>query len=203
MTAMKNVLEPEQGNGIAIVEAEPYRVFVEITGSADLILHRWNCEGVANKSKAKKNSVEKKTDDLESFVYRDEDGRVAIPGEYLRQSIINAAKYKSDPRSPRKSMMDLMKAAFIVNEKYCSLGVKKWDYVDTRRVVIQRAGINRSRPAFHVGWKISATIEIILPEYLDEYLLHEIIQLAGRVVGIADFRPSYGRFNVTGYERLS
>src|SRR5215472_17621451 len=78
----------------------PYIAAVAITGSADFLFHRWNSDAVETKAKSAKGSAAKKTDDLESFVYRSDDGCLAIPGEYLRQSIIGAAKFQQDPRSP-------------------------------------------------------------------------------------------------------
>ncbi len=91
----------------------PYVVDVTIEGVADILFHRWSNEAVEAKAKAAKNSKAKKEDDIESFVYRNEEGEICIPGEYLRQSIIYAAKFKQDPRSPRKSAFDLFKAGII------------------------------------------------------------------------------------------
>ena len=76
----------------------PYSVAVTVQGNSDFLFHRWNCESVAEKSLAAKGSKAKKTDDLESYVYRNDNGNLAIPGEYLRQAAIETAKYKQDPR---------------------------------------------------------------------------------------------------------
>ncbi len=122
---------------------QPYRVLIELEGVCPLLFHRWNNESVEAKSKAKKGSVEKKTDDVESFIWRNEKGNVCIPGEYLRQTIIHAAKYEQDPRSPRKSMMDLMKAALVSLTELADTGLKDADYLDKRRVVIQRSAVTR------------------------------------------------------------
>jgi hypothetical protein len=125
---------------------------VAIQGSADLLFHRWNCEAVEAKSKAEKGSSAKKTDDLESYVYRNDGGELCIPGEYLRQALIHAAKFRQDPRSPRKSAMDLYKAGVVSLTNLATLGVSDWDYEDRRRVVIQRSGVTRVRPALRAGW---------------------------------------------------
>lgn len=68
--------------------------------------------------------------------------------------------------------------------------------------MIQRNGITRSRPAMKEGWKASFILMVNLPEYIDEQLLNSTIQAAGKLIGLADFRPSYGRFNVTRFEVL-
>jgi hypothetical protein len=49
--------------------------------------HAWNNEAVAEKSAARKNSKAKKTDNVESFVYRTPEGEIAIPGTYLKGSL--------------------------------------------------------------------------------------------------------------------
>lgn len=178
---------------------EPYTCEVTIEGTADFLFHRWNCESVDAKGKAAKNSKSKKTDDIESYVYRNEKGNLCIPGEYLRMAIIGAAKFKQDPRSPRKSAMDLYKAAIIPLTNLSDLGVKTWDYEDRRRVVIQRSGINRTRPAMRAGWKVSFEFMVNLPEYVSRHDLNDTIAMAGRLIGVGDFRPTFGRFQVVKF----
>lgn len=200
---MKKVIggdSPSNGANNLIEQGMPYQVLIEIEGSSDFLFHKWNCEAVEEKSRAAKGSKAKKLDDLETFVYRDENGFLSIPGEYLRGAIIHAAKFKQDPRSPRKSAMDLFKAGVVSLTNMASVGVKDWDYVDKRRVVIQRSAITRSRPALNKGWKCEIMLAILVPEYIDQFLLQEIVNIAGRLVGIGDFRPTFGRFNVTKFE---
>jgi hypothetical protein len=187
------------GGKVAINAELPYVANVSIRGSADVLFHRWNAESVETKGKAAKNSAAKKTDDVESYVYRDENGMICMPGEYLRGAIIQASKFRQDPRSPRKSAMDLYKAAIVSLTPLASFGTKDWDYEDRRRVVIQRAGINRIRPAMRVGWTCDFRFLVTLPEYVNQDQLHEVVTLAGRIGGVGDFRPTYGRFSVVKY----
>lgn len=193
---------PTNGGELLINMQKPYRVLVELEGTCPLLFHRWNNESVEAKSKAKKGSAEKKTDDIESFLWRDDSGTVCIPGEYIRQAVIHAAKYEQDPRSPRKSMMDLMKAALVSLTELCSTGLKEPDYIDKRRVVIQRNAVTRSRPALKEGWKVKAILMVNLPEYVEAQKLNALLQQAGRIIGLADFRPSFGRYNVIGFQVL-
>lgn len=199
LAPVREITEPTNGAAATIRASEPYIVTVQITGSADLLFHRWNAEAVDEKAKAAKNSVAKKSDDVESYVYRGSDGRLALPGEYLRQSIITAAKFRQDPRSPRKSAMDLFKAGIASLTALASLGVEKWDYEDRRRVVIQRSGVNRVRPAMRAGWTATFEIMVLLPEYIGRADLNDTISAAGRLVGVGDFRPTFGRFQITKF----
>lgn len=190
---------PTNGGESVFAASEPYVARVTIQGSADYLYHRWNCEAVEAKAKAAKGSAAKKTDDIETYVYRTDDGELAIPGEQLRMAIINAAKFRQDPRSPRKSAMDLYKAGMIVLTPLAPVGQKNWDYEHKCRVVIQRNGITRTRPALKSGWSVEFDIQINLSEYISPQDLNDVVYNAGRLLGIGDFRPTYGRFQVTSF----
>lgn len=178
---------------------KPYVAHVGITGTAGLLMHRWSCEDVAAKAAASKGSAAKKTDNVESYVWRCPDGTLGIPGEYLRMSIVNAARYRQDPRSPRKMAMDLFKAGVVALTDIASLGAVVWDALDQRRVTVQRSGVTRQRPMMHPGWTLDIDLLVNTPEYIPPLLLQEVISDAGRLVGIADFRPTYGRFVVSRF----
>lgn len=180
--------------------SKPYIAVVTIEGTSPILFHRWQNEAVAEKAAASKNSRAKKTDNLDSYVYRTDAGTIGIPGEYLRGAIVNAARFRQDPRSTRKSAMDLYRAVVISLTDVADTGVKDPDYIDRRRVTIQRAGITRERPALKAGW--TATFELLVqaPEYVGHRDLLDVITQAGRLIGVGDFRPSFGRFAVTRFE---
>jgi hypothetical protein len=186
-----------------LAASEPYRVQITLQGTSTLLFHRWNCDAVEAKAKAAKGSAAKKTDDVESYVYRNETGELCIPGEYLRQSIAGpagAAKFRQDPRSSRKSALDLYKAGVVSLTELATLGVKDWDLLDQRRVTVQRAGITRMRPAMLAGWRAEFDLQVLLPEYIPPMDLLDVITRAGQLVGVGDFRPTYGRFAVIRFE---
>jgi hypothetical protein len=126
-----NALAPVSNDGSGILALnEPYAVEFTITGTSPLLFHRWSVEGVAEKAAAAKGSAAKKTDDVNSYIWRLTSGEVGLPGEYVRQACILAAKFRQDPRSPRKSAMDLYKAALVSLTDLASLGTADWDYLD-------------------------------------------------------------------------
>ena len=195
-TALKPVSD---GADETIAIGEPYTVSVTIRGSSDLLFHRWSNEAVAEKAAAAKGSRAKKSDNLESYVYRCDNGNIGLPGEYLRQSIIYAAKFRQDPRSPRKSAFDLYKAGLVALTVLADLGVPEADYIDRRRVLVQRNAITRERPAIREGWTATIDLMVLVPEYIDRTTLLEVIGSAGRLIGVGDFRPTYGRFAVSNF----
>jgi hypothetical protein len=197
---MATNIAPVSNDAEALVAVQqPERVTVTIEGVTPILFHRWSTEEVAEKAKAPKNSAVKKTDNLETMVYRTEAGHLALPSEYLRASLVQAARFFQDPRSPRKSLMDLAKAAFVISPLLADLGQDTWDYVDRRRVMVQRNAVTRERPALREGWRATFTVELLLPEYLGDRLLYELLTAAGRFVGVGDFRPTYGRFRVISF----
>lgn len=206
MTAKVNRLSaiggeaPTNGAMPTLEISQPYIANVRIKGVADILFHRWNCEAVAEKSAAAKGSKAKKTDNVESFVYRNDDGELCCPGEYLRQSIIHAAKFRQDPRSPRKSAFDLFKAGLLSLTTLASFGKADWDYLHMCRVQVQRNAVTRSRPAIKAGWELDFQIMSNLPEYIPSDTLYETMANAGRLIGLADFRPTYGRFQIVKFE---
>jgi len=193
---------PEVSNGAAetIALSLPYRVEVVIRGEADILFHRWNCEAVEAKAKAAKGSAAKKQDDVESYVYRNDKSELCLPGEYLRQAVIGAAKFRQDPRSPRKSAQDLVKAAVVNLTPLASLGVTEWDYEHRCRVQVQRNGVTRVRPAMRAGWQATFVFLVNLPEYVSREMLLGLLTDAGRLIGVGDFRPTYGRFQVASFK---
>jgi hypothetical protein len=193
---------PEATNGAepTIEFSQPYMVDVTMCGSSDMLFHRYNCEAVEAKSKAAKGSRGKKTDDVETYVYRNEEGILCLPGSYLRGSLINAARFKQDPRSPRKSAQDLYKAGVVSLTDLAPLGKDKWDYEHKCRELVQRSAVTRVRPAIKAGWQATIRLMVLVPEYIRPDDLLDTINMAGRLVGVADKRPTYGRFQVTKFD---
>jgi hypothetical protein len=186
----------------AVLLTAPYRVSFTIRGSADLLFHRWSNEDVAAKATAKRGSAVKKTDNLEAYVIRDDDGMVCLEARYVYAALVGAGKFMQDPRSSRaKQACDLFKAAFVPITVLCPLG-PKWEIEDKRRMVVNRAGITRTSPGFKAGWEAMFEFDVILPEYVSETMFHEALSLAGRVIGLGQYRPTYGRFIVIKFERV-
>lgn len=183
-----------------IEEGVPYKATVTIEGAAPILFHEWNNEAVEEKSKAAKGSKAKKSDNLESYVVRCDNGHLAVKGTSFCAAIAVAGRYRQDPRSPRKSAKDLLKAALVPMTLYADTGAKVWDFEHRARVVVQGNGITRVRPALREGWKVTFEVLVNLPEYVSPAFLHDLIILAGKLCGLGDFRPTYGRFRVTSFE---
>jgi hypothetical protein len=206
------VLGPAPGNAAApdVELLLPFAVSFTIEGVCPILFHRWSNEAVAEKAKAKKGSAAKKSDNVESYVYRDENDFICLPGEYVYGSIVDrkngASKYRQDPRSPRKSALDLYRAGIAPLTLLSPIlsaddePTTEWHYIDERRATVQQNSITRQRPAFNAGWRAEFVFQVNLPEYIDAHSVLDVLTLAGRAVGVGDYRPTYGRFVVTRFE---
>lgn len=203
---MKKVLElvPVSNDGQNAIGMEtPFTVEVSLKGTTPFLFHRWSNEAVAAQQAAKKNSIVKKSDNVESYVFRNEKKELCIPAEYVRMSIINSGKYDQHPQKPRASAFDLFKAGIVCSPDLCPLNggeAYEWDALDQRRVVIQRSSITRSRPMMKTGWEIDLEITSLLPDLIDFNFLNKTLIRAGQLIGIGDFRPSFGRFTVVRFK---
>lgn len=206
------VLGPMPTNDAAALIAFqlPFTVEFTLQGVCPIIFHRWSNESVAEKAAAKKGSAAKKSDDVESYVYRDADQFICIPGSYVHASISSkregAGRYFQDPRSPRKSAADLYKAAAIPTTLLAPIKnadgkkTRHWDSLDERRMTVGQSAITRQRPCFNAGWMATFRFDITLPEYVNDQDFLAVLALAGRAVGLADSRPTYGRFQVVSFK---
>lgn len=153
---------------------------------------------------------------VESVVYRDRDGYLAIPMIYIQQSMRNAAGLVKVKEKSKKSAEDFSTAVFLMDGLVTlvdSKGMKIKKYMVDTRMVVNRSidGIVgrderavKYRPMIS-DWSAEFVVEI------DETLVatqtvHTVLGIAGSRVGVGDFRPQtkgpFGRFVVSRWERL-
>ena len=183
----------------------PYQAIVTIEGVAHLICHKFDCDEVEAKAKASKGSKTKKTDNIESYVYRVPDtNELGIPGKNIKAMLTSkkngAAKSFQDPRSKMKSAAEMMQASIFVEPEVATLGKKTWDFIDRSRMNVQNRGIVRLRPGFTRGWKLTFVVNVVQPSLVPPEFLRQVIDHAGSFCGLGDSRPDYGRFVVVKFE---
>lgn len=140
------------------------------------------------------------TDEAERGCYRLPSGQLYLPSIAFRASMLGAAKGRRIGKQAARGVLSgaMFTAALHVpleNEK----GKPLTDYeVDVQRVVVQRQGVMRARP------RIDAWTGVLQLEYDADFLkedwLREFLEIAGKTIGVGDYRPErggpYGRFRV-------
>ena len=197
--------ESQLSNDVDLSLRQPFSAKIRLQGTQDILFHRWNDEDVQAKAEAKKGSEEKKRDNPEAYIYRNEEGNICIPGRYIVRSVVEAGRNFQDPRSKRKMAKDLVQAAVMSDEILSPILVKgkpveQWDYDDRQRVCIMRSAITRTRPAFKKGWEVEFTLISLVPELVTPDFLRKLVDNAGLLIGLGDFRPTYGRFRVIHWD---
>jgi len=187
-----------------------YTVNVEVEGTAPLLQHRFPVPELSEMSKGGTRSTGAKdyTQEWRAYFY-EAGGQIVQPSAHFEGALVKAAINFKVAGKRGRSYKDLFKASVFCAPDAIPFGVSVPDdldadadkplYLDVRPVVVQRSRVVRIRPAFKAGWKLAFTIEVIDDEVQPE-LLHDVLALAGKTVGIGDFRPKFGRFMVTRFE---
>ena len=137
--------------------------------------------------------------------YVDEKGNIVIPEANILAAIVKGATKTKKGVAAKESVLGLVNgdAKFTFAHKGDKSPGALWekgDFVDRRRVVVQRNSVMRTRPKFK-EWSCEFMLEA------DESLcnLDEVrqwLEAAGNRVGLGDYRPMFGRFEVVEFKKV-
>lgn len=182
---------------------------IRIRGTAPLMMHS---DRLANpllpESKDHKalTGKRKKTDDDHLAIARSEfiagcywssaDG-LFVPGQNLDATFLAGAKLQKNGVRWKRGALVLENALKLIHD-----GPKTpeelWESpanVDCRGVKVGTAKIMRYRPIF-LEWATEATISFN-PDVLDEQEIKKAIEDGGALIGVCEYRPRFGRFEVS------
>lgn len=138
-------------------------------------------------------------EEAEQKVYRDKDGWLYLPSRCFRSAIKEAAKGR---KLGSKFATTLVKGTIFNCDATTNLidpvtGELVKDYqIHTVRAVVQNSGVLRSRPEVE-RWGCRVFLEVDTEAIQIEHVL-ELLQIAGKVAGVGDWRPQkdgpHGRF---------
>lgn len=180
---------------------------ITIEGTTPLLLNRFYDPEAATNGTRSSITGDKGTprEQAEKKLYTDNDGELCIPQPNLFRCLIDAGKYFK----VGKSKVTTIKSSIIpscVDLQGISIPIvhkEPWD-VDTRPVRIPATGgrILAHRPSFN-DWSLSFVIDLDTA-VLSEKFLREIMDKAGKAIGLGDFRPDckgpFGKFVVTKWK---
>lgn len=188
-----------------------YTIDCAVEGIAPLMQHRFPLPDFADLSKGgkKKTGEQDYSQEWREYLYATPEGDIYQPATHFDGCLVKAAAGYKIQGARGKTYKDLFKGNVFVSPDAIYHNVKvpesldadadKPLYLDVRPVVIQRARVVRVRPTFGIGWKLEFEITV-LDDQLPKNVLNDVLVLAGRTVGIGDFRPRFGRFIVTRFE---
>jgi len=179
-----------------------------VEGVAPLLMHNGQLANPLNstvKSMKALTGQRKKTDEthlelsrLEFYggLYLSKKGEVQIPSEVIESTLIEGAK-KSKLGKAFKSAIAIYDDAILDYGKKLTVD-QMWElpdeYVDVRPVKVGTSRIMRTRPIFRtwaLEFIVSYNADLINPEQIQL-----AVDDAGMQVGLCDYRPKFGRFQV-------
>lgn len=184
---------------------------VEIFGTTPLICNRFSEEAAMSATKGSRSSLAvsdkgSPVEICEKKLYLDEDGAYIIPQPNLMACIVNGGIFfKSGKRQITTQKTSLLYGLMVIEGSQIPIESDSGWKVDTRPVRIPSTGgrILAHRPCFD-DWKLRFVIEVDDEMPLD--LLRDIVDAAGKKIGLGDFRPQtkgpYGRFVVTEWKQV-
>lgn len=188
-----------------------YTIDVRVKGVSAMMQHRFPVPDLSDMSKGGTRSTGAKdyTQEWREYFYETASGEIYQPAAHFEGALVKAAAGFKVTGKRGKTYKDLFRAAVFVTPDQILHGIKvpteldadadKPLYLDVRPVVVQRARVVRIRPAFKAGWELGFAIEVI-DDQIQPQIVNDILILAGRTVGIGDYRPKFGRFLIVRFE---
>jgi hypothetical protein len=151
----------------------------------------------------------KKYDDKEEAeirLYKNDKGENVYRTDGFRAGILTAASGRKIAKKSAKQI--LAGSVFVAETEFKILDengkpAKKHE-IDKRRVMVGKAGVMRCRPRFD-KWSCDLVLEIDRDFITDLGIITEILNIAGRIIGIGEYRPdtSKGRSGIGSFGRYS
>lgn len=122
------------------------------------------------------------------------DGRPCVPAEAIEAALVAAGRMRRNGRMVRAAVV-VQKSPLLAFDGPGNLD-ERFDAGFFHRCAVRVANRTtmRTRPQFD-DWSIDVKISF-LPSMIDAAALRDLATMAGDLIGIGDFRPRFGRFQV-------
>jgi len=184
--------------------------FIEfrIEGISPLLMHNGQLANPLNplvKQMKSLTGLRKKSDEVHielsrlefrAGLYVSSDGQVEIPSEVLESSIIEGAKKSKLGKQFKSSICinDSSPLDYGENLSVDELWERHEEFADVRPVKVGQSRVMRTRPIFR-DWRLSFRVDYN-PELVNPEQIVLAVQDAGSQVGLCDYRPKFGRFQI-------
>lgn len=181
----------------------------EFEGTVPMLMHNITLADPLNehtKEMSKYSGKRKKTEadhlamaqiEFMASLYLDNDENYIIPSQNIEAMFKEAAAKTSRKVTKKQTMASIMSEDFILTEfkgpKDPEKRFEDKECYDRRAVRVQTARIMRTRPMFNL-WKAQGTILYDETE-IDKDQVLNMLEIAGKKIGLGDHRPKFGRFN--------
>ena len=191
-----------------------YTIKTRIEGVSPLLQHKFAVLDT-KPGAAKRTGALDYSNEWVASMYVDREGYLIQPASHIEGALVRAAASFRMKGAGRKTWKDPIRAyCYVVPDEIRHLHNDAPIPAPTEellgnptdnlsvhigRVRVQRAAVARSRLMIATGWELAFTIEVHDPQVQSD-IIQTILAEAGRAAGIGDFRPRYGRFQVTHFD---
>lgn len=180
------------------------RIVIGLEGVTPLLMH--NPKGMRSEDVAKQKHIPTPEEEAQGGLYSMDTGELYVKADHVRMCMLNGA---TGMKVRGKSLKQILAASVMETEPWFILtrdgtSLLRYDRIDSRRAVVQRNGVIRSRPVIEVPWTVEASFLFDLEVVREPLTIVQSLQRGGQVVGLLDYRPqkggTFGRF-VVAYAR--
>ena len=186
-----------------------YHISGQIQGVAPLLLNRWaDTHSLDSPGTGGRLTMAQRLQEAEDKLYRNGEGRVCARALWLKRCLITGAS-RAGLKRGRASAVPTFTAAIFVEGDLIPFAdpdgkpYKEADFIDERvgrRPPRTGGAMLIRRPGLHIGWQLPFRI-IVTDDRIDDGQLRTALEEAGLLVGFCEYRPEFGRFIVTTWQR--
>jgi hypothetical protein len=122
-----------------------------------------------------------------------DNSKVCLPATVIKGMLIAAARKKKLGTTFNSGIIIPSDFLLQINNKYSTNELwQEPSFVDVRAERVQKSAVMRTRPIFRT-WAVEIEIAF-MPEIINVTDLTDILNLAGKFIGLCDRRPEFGRF---------
>ncbi|GAH26832.1 unnamed protein product, partial [marine sediment metagenome] len=177
---------------------------IQLYGLSPLLMHNpvGSMPTDASEQKLGRKKIPKPEDEAKAGRYLLPDGNFYVPAIAVRNSLLTGTRGQLINR--RSALPYISGGVLMLDEAFPLYRdgerIQGDDYtIDTRRAVVQRQGIMRSRPRIELPWQLEAIFDYD-KDIVDLNVIRAVAERAGRTVGLLDYRVErkgwFGRFEV-------
>lgn len=176
------------------------KISVQIEGTTPILFNRFRDTQIEGKSKKRTGAMAEL--DIEDKLYKYED-KVCIPAVYLKNCITEASKQFKITGKGKSTYSKLVASTVDISPDMIELKAGKYEVFRISAVNPMTKGrMMTERPRFN---KWGAEFEIIVNDpAVPVEVLNEILEHAGKYVGVGDWRPEkkgmHGKFMITSFK---
>jgi len=174
---------------------------VTIQGITPLLMNRPSQLEISNKSKDVKRETKTAEEIAEGKLYKDAEDRIYLPSTWFRGALIEAGKQKKmgGKNSSKATYSKAVGSSVSVEPFEILLKKPLWETFTILAVNPTTKGRNPlHRPQFK-KWEVDMQV-IFEEEQIEPPVMKEIFDIAGKMVGVGDWRPAkkgmFGKFQV-------